>query len=153
MKIKLLHENAIVPTRKTDGSAGYDLHALQTYYVGPKDLSPIIVRTGIALEIPEGKVGLVYVRSSRGKRGLYLANGTGVIDSDYRGELLLMMKNHSFESYQISEGEAVAQLVIVDHYEGDIEVVTELSDTGRSDNGFGSTDKKNWESFKGRRGW
>ena len=147
MKIpcKKLRENAILPTHGTALAAGVDLYALlpdgqESAAVAPQ--GKYLFPTGIAVEIPEGYVGLVFARSGIAtKRQLAPANCVGVIDSDYRGELKIGLVNLSSEPYTISDGERVAQLVIAPVIVPTIEVADELDSTERAAGGFGSTGK------------
>ena len=102
-----------------------------------------LVHTGLSFEIPEGCVGLIFARSGlASKRGLAPANKVGVIDSDYRGEIIIGLVNHFEESYVIEPGDRVAQLVIMPVFTPETEVVSELSGTVRGEGGFGSTGRK-----------
>jgi dUTP pyrophosphatase len=101
-----------------------------------------MVGTGIAVEIPEGYVGLVTVRSSMGREGVSLANSVGIVDSDYRGELILNLYNHSYvhaDGFGVSAGERIGQLVVVPAPTFDLTEVDSLSTTERGEGGFGST--------------
>ena len=137
-----LAPGATAPTRATEGSAGYDLSAYIperkwcSFYPG----KVTEVRTGVSLAIPEGHVGLVYVRSSLGAQGLMLANGTGVIDSDYRGEILLKLVARK-HPVAIDHGDRIAQIVIAPIITPELEQVETLDDTVRGTGGFGSTGK------------
>jgi dUTP pyrophosphatase len=100
----------------------------------------LAISTGLALEIPEDWTGLVFPRSGLGtKHGIILANGTGVIDPDYRGELIVQLFNRSNTPYEVRSGDRVAQLVLVPRYTPEIELVEVLSETERNTGGFGST--------------
>lgn len=138
-----LAPGATAPTRATEGSAGYDLAA---YFEGSDDFDIIVnreavtVRTGVSVAIPNGHVGLVYMRSSLGVKGVVLANGTGVIDSDYRGEILLKLATLKYP-VAIDHGERIAQLVIVPILTPELEQVQTLDETERGTGGFGSTGK------------
>lgn len=115
LKICKLHEEAQVPQAATAGSVGLDLSSLSSIEILPNRLVPnaYIVHTGIAVEIPKGYHGKVFLRSSIGaKTKLRLANGTGIIDSDYRGELMLLVENLGQYSEYISKGQRIAQLII-----------------------------------------
>ena len=132
------------PFYATEGSAGMDLAACIDE---PLTLLPgerVAVPTGVAIAIPSiNYVGLVYVRSSLGfKKGITLPNSVGVIDSDYRGEILVAMVNLSNEDYTIQPGDRIAQLVITPIMRPEISIVEELSSTDRGDGGFGSTGRK-----------
>ena len=100
----------------------------------------VMVHTGLAAEIPEGYAGLVFARSGiASKRGLAPANKVGVIDSDYRGEIMVALHNHSEETALIADGERIAQLVIVPYLRAEFEETEELGETKRGEGGFGST--------------
>ena len=102
-----------------------------------------MLHTGISVEIPEGYCGLIFARSSMGaKRGLAPANKVGVIDADYRGEIMVALHNHSESEQTVECGERVAQLAIVPFLKAEFELADELSDTVRGEGGFGSTGKK-----------
>ena len=145
MKINRLHPDAIVPTLGSAAAAGYDLYALY-----PCDLEPgdtWFIHTGLAIEIPAGFWGGIYARSGLAtKKGLRPANGVGVIDSDYRGEIMVALHNDSSSLQHIDAGDRIAQLVfhqqctILPDEDGNIwQVVEDLSDTDRGEGGFGST--------------
>jgi len=136
MKI-VIKENGCVPTRGTERSAGMDLYCTETVEIPRKSTAKI--RTKVHIEIPEGHFGLLCPRSSIGKRGLGLANTVGIIDSDYRGEIICLIKNHNAHSETIVAQDRVAQLVIVPYFCPKIEVVEQLTETERGDGGFGST--------------
>lgn len=141
--VKKLREGATLPKRATVGSAGYDLCCLtdEPIVVSPNERK--LIPTGIAVEIPENTVGLVYSRSGLSlKHGIHMANDVGVIDSDYRGELKVPIHNRSDVDYTISNGDRIAQLVITPIFTPETEEVDELSDTVRGEGGFGSTGKK-----------
>ncbi len=142
VKIKKLHENAVIPTYGTEFSAGADLYALLD---APTEIAPHetqFIHTGISVEIPEGYCGLVFARSSMGaKRGLAPANKVGVIDADYRGEIMVTLHNHSEIVATVEPGERIAQLAIVPFLKAEFEETDELSDTKRGVGGFGSTGK------------
>ena len=141
LKIKKLKENAKIPHRATNGSAGMDLYACidADITLAPQQLA--VVPTGIAIELPDnGCAAFLYARSGLGvKHGICLANGVGVIDSDYRGEVCVGLCNVSDKPYVIAPGERVAQMVIAPVLTPEVEEVGELSDTQRGSGGFGST--------------
>lgn len=143
VNVKKLDPNAIIPTYGTEFAAGADLYALTE---GTVELTPNetkLIKTGIAMEIPKGYVGLVYARSGLAcKRGLAPANKVGVIDADYRGEIMVALHNHSDRIASIENGERIAQMVIAPFITADYNEVEELSDTDRGSGGFGSTGKK-----------
>jgi len=140
VKIKKLDEKAVIPTYGSLFSAGADL-----YYAGDAPLTieagkTVLVHTGIAMEIPEGLVGLVFARSGlASKRSLAPANKVGVIDSDYRGEIMVALHNHSDIPQTIETRERVAQLVLVPYVTAAFEEADELDSTERGAGGFGST--------------
>lgn len=142
LKIKKLREKAVIPERKTGGSAGYDLCACITgdFTINPGDL--VILPTGLAAEIPQGFAGMIYTRSGLGvKHGIHVSNGVGVIDSDYRGEMHVGLHNASREAYTVHPGERIAQLIITPVLLPEVELVAQLSETQRGEGGFGSTGK------------
>lgn len=144
INLKLLKENAIVPTYGSTYSAGADLYAAIDEEITIKPNETAFIGTGIAFEIPNGFVGLVYARSSLGcKRGLAPSNKVGVIDSDYRGELIVALHNHSQETHVINPNDRIAQIVFTPYLKGKFQVVDDLNDTTRGNGGFGSTDKEN----------
>ncbi len=142
MRIKKLNPNAITPTYGTEYSAGADLYALLdgTIEIAPHETC--FVHTGISVEIPEGYCGLIFARSGlASKRGLAPANKVGVIDADYRGEIMVALHNHSEKTVTVDPGERIAQLAIVPFLKAEFEESDELSDTVRGEGGFGSTGK------------
>lgn len=143
IRIKKLDERAVTPTYGTEYSAGADLYALLDDSVEIQPHETKFVRTGISVEIPEGYCGLIFARSSLGaKRGLAPANKVGVIDADYRGEIMVTLHNHSEKAATVDPGERIAQLAIVPFLKAEFEEATELSDTVRGAGGFGSTGSK-----------
>ncbi len=135
-----LDPRAKLPSRGTPYAAGADLYALvdEPMVIGPHE--GVLVPTGLALAIPEGYVGLVFARSGLAtKQGLAPANKVGVIDSDYRGELLVSLFNHSEEARTVESGDRVAQFVIVPYLAADFRETDRLDETGRGAAGFGST--------------
>ena len=141
VKVKKLVENASLPKYGTEFSAGADLvNAGDTVIIDAGKTA--IIHTGIALEIPEGLVGLVYARSGLAtKRGLAPANKVGVIDSDYRGEIMVALHNHTDVSQRVESGERVAQIVFTPYVAATF-VEGDLDDTVRGEGGFGSTGTK-----------
>lgn len=143
LQIKRVRSEAVLPERATQGSAGLDLRACTNdeTCIMPGDTA--LLPTGLAVALPEGSVGLVFGRSGLGIRhGIVPANAVGVIDADYRGEILVGLTNHSAEPYIIIPGDRIAQLVIVPVLTPPIEEVMNLSDTARGEGGFGSTGKE-----------
>lgn len=142
IRVKKLHPNAILPTYGSSNAAGADLYACIDAPVTVAPGEVFWVPTGIALEVPVGCAGLIYARSSMGaKRGLAPANKVGVVDSDYRGEIKVVLLNHSKQPQTIEPGERVAQFVITPVLTPQYEEVEELTDTDRGAGGFGSTGK------------
>lgn len=139
MKIKLLTPTATAPTYATDGSAGLDLYADGDYAI-PSESDFAVVSTGISVEIDADKTGLVWPRSGMAAK-FGIDTGAGVIDSDYRGPVMVLLFNHGEETYRIKRGDRVAQLLIVPCYRPKIEVVDNLDETARGENGFGSSGK------------
>lgn len=143
IRIKKLNEKATVPTYGTEYSAGADLYNLADNDLTVAPHTTVMIKTGIALEIPEGYCGLVFARSGLAtKRGLAPANKVGVIDADYRGEIMVALHNHSEAPATVEGGERIAQLAIVPFLKAEFEEADELSETVRSEGGFGSTGKK-----------
>lgn len=143
MKIKKLKENAIIPTYGSEFAAGADLYACEGHEVTIAPAETKLIHTGIAMEIPEGMVGLIYARSGlASKRGLAPANKVGVIDSDYRGEIMVALHNHTNAPQSIADGERIAQIVFAPYYTAEFELADELDATVRGAGGFGSTGTK-----------
>ena len=143
VEIKKLDERAIIPTYGTEFSAGADIYALldEPLTINPGETK--FVHTGLAIAIPEGFVGLNFARSGMAsKRGLAPANKVGVIDCDYRGEVMVALHNHGNEVQIIEHGDRVAQMVFVPYYAAEFELKDELSETLRGEGGFGSTGTK-----------
>ena len=140
MKIKLLNEHAVVPTYGSDKAAGADLYAAieKDLYINPHET--VIIGTGIAMEIPDGYFGAIFARSGlASKQGLRPANAVGVIDSDYRGEAKIALHNDTNDTQMIQAGSRIAQLVILPYKPVTFEIVDDLDETDRGDQGFGST--------------
>ena len=142
IRVKKLRENATLPTYGSQWAAGADLYACLEAPVTIEPHQTVMVPTGLALEVPVGCAGLIYARSSMGaKRGLAPANKVGVIDSDYRGEVMVALHNHSTVPQTVEHGERVAQMLITPVLTPAYEEASELSDTVRGVGGFGSTGK------------
>lgn len=143
IKIKKLNENAIIPTYGSAEAAGCDLYALldtDEVVIHPGETE--LVHTGISVEIQSGYYGGIYARSGlASKKGLRPANCTGVIDADYRGEIMVALHNDSSSIQTISNHERIAQLIIEPYKRADFLVVDDLADTERGEGGFGSTGK------------
>ena len=139
IRFKKLSEKATAPTYGTEYSAGADLYNLDEI-ITVEPHATVLVHTGIAVEIPEGYCGLIFARSGlASKRGLAPANKVGVIDADYRGEVMVALHNHTDKAATVDAGERIAQLAIVPFLKAEYEESGELSDTVRGAGGFGST--------------
>ena len=140
VKVKRLRENAILPTYGSQEAAGADLYACLTEPVSIKPGESVFIPTGLAMEIPVGCAGLIYARSGLScKKDLAPANKVGVVDSDYRGEFIVVLHNHGKETQIVTNGDRIAQLVIAPVLTPGFFEVNELSDTQRDNAGFGST--------------
>lgn len=140
IRIKKLREDAVVPTYGSPYAAGADLYACleEEQVVSPGQT--VMIHTGIAMEIPEGYAGLIFARSGlASKRGLAPANKVGVVDSDYRGEFMIALHNHSDVPQTVLPGERIAQMVITPVLTAEFLQVEELEETQRGSGGFGST--------------
>lgn len=143
VNVKKCNENAIIPQRATEGSAGADLHACITE---PVTISPgelVKIPTGIAIELPDsGLAAFLFARSGLGvKHGITLSNSVGVVDSDYRGEVCVGLCNVSSEPYTIQPGERVAQMVVMPVACAEFVEALQLGSTLRGEGGFGSSGK------------
>lgn len=150
MCVKRLYPNSKIPTRGSDYAAGYDLYAENVLFADDSDNytlkvlpgKTLKVGTGIAVELPKGTFGAIYARSGLGiKHGIVPANCVGIIDEDYRGEIVVALHNHSDKPFVFKFGDRIAQLVIQPYIAADIRVVDDLSDTERGSDGFGSSGK------------
>ena len=140
MNYKKIDKSAITPTYGTPLSAGADLYNLPHSDVSIPPHTTVLIHTGIAVEIPEGYCGLIFARSGLAtKRGLAPANKVGVIDADYRGEIMVALHNHADTEAVVLAGERVAQMVITPFIQVGFDEVDELSETVRGEGGFGST--------------
>ena len=140
IRIRKLHPSAVIPTYGSAYAAGADLYACLEENVTVPAGKTVFIPTGLAMEVPAGCAGLIYARSSMGsKRGLAPANKVGVIDSDYRGQVMVALHNHGREDQTVAPGERIAQLVITPVFTPGFREVEELSDTLRGTGGFGST--------------
>ena len=141
MNVKFLNEYAKLPTKGSTYAAGYDLYAAINEPVTIFPGTTVPVTTGLAMEIPEDYFGAIFARSGLAtKRGLRPANCVGVVDADYRGEVIVAIHNDSDKIHQINPGERIAQMVFLPYQSvGNFEVVDELNDTARGAGGFGST--------------
>lgn len=139
MKMKMVTEK-FTPTYATEGSAGFDLYCNNTEPVTVKPNEVVKIPTGIKVSIPEGYFGAVYPRSSTGiKHRITLANTTGIIDSDYRGDIQIFFVNNSDKDHVIHNGDRLAQMIIQPYVRVEIEVVDSLDETERGEGGIGST--------------
>ena len=142
IRVKILRKGAHLPTYGSAEAAGADLYACLEEDMTVEPGKTAFVPTGIALEVPQGCAGLIYARSGLAcKRGLAPANKVGVVDSDYRGEIMVALHNHGTEPQTVANGERIAQFIITPVLTPDYEVAEELSDTARNSGGFGSTGK------------
>jgi len=154
IKVKLA-EGALCPTAASSGSAGYDLYAREDAIIYSNnnaslfELSPtalglvtiVTFDTGVSLELPNNLIAMVYARSGLGAKGVSLVNGVGVIDSDYRGTIKVVLQNNSVSPYTVRSGDRIAQLVITERFQANFEVVDELDSTERGEGGFGHSGK------------
>ena len=152
LKIKKTDINATVPTRAHATDAGFDLYSLTENKVSDTVTTPVYIQTGISVEIPKGYFGIICARSSTYKNfGFIIPNAVGIIDSDYRGELMVLAINPYHSIYKdgqihyrecvIAQGSKIAQLIVLKLPSCEIEEVSELSETERGTNGFGSSGK------------
>ncbi|MBR6051924.1 MAG: dUTP diphosphatase [Clostridia bacterium] len=142
INVKKLNDRAILPTYGSEFSAGADLYALTDAEIKIAPRETVLIHTGISLEIPAGYGGFIYARSGLStKRGLAPANKVGVIDADYRGEIMVPLYNQSSEVQTVSCGDRIAQLVIAPFLKAEFEICDELDETSRGESGFGSTGK------------
>ena len=142
IRVKKLKENAIMPTYGSSEAAGADLYACLDAPVTIQPGESVFIPTGLSMELPCGYAGLIYARSGLAcKRGLAPANKVGVVDSDYRGEFLIVLHNHGKVPQTIEHGERIAQLVITPVFTPGFREVDSLTDTERAGGGFGSTGK------------
>ena len=142
MKVKLLTDTAKAPERQSEGAGGYDIFADNSEVIHVVTGTPKAINTGVAVQIPKGYVGFIKPRSGLAfKKGI--DHMAGVIDSDYTGEIkLLLTSNSSYGELRVEQGDRVAQLVVLPCYTDDIELVDDLEDTERGNNGFGSSGVK-----------
>lgn len=140
IKAKKIRENANIPHYATMGAAAVDFYGCDAMDIKPGET--VFIDTGVAFEIPEGFVGLVYARSGLAcKKGLALANGVGVIDSDFRDSVKVALHNHSNQTRTVVAGERLAQMIITEYPHVEFEEVDELQETERGLGGFGSSGK------------
>ena len=142
IRVKILREGAKLPTYGTAEAAGADLHACLEAPVTIAPGGSAFLPTGVALEVPKGCAGLIYARSGMAcKRGLAPANKVGVVDSDYRGEITVVLYNHGSQPQTVENGERIAQFIITPVLTPAYETAEDLTDTVRNSGGFGSTGK------------
>ena len=142
IRVKILKQGAKLPAYGTAEAAGADLYACLEKKLTIAPGESAFIPTGIALEVPKGCAGLIYARSGMAcKRGLAPANKVGVVDSDYRGEITVVLHNHGQAPQEIENGERIAQFIITPVLTPSYEIAEELSDTVRNTGGFGSTGK------------
>ena len=142
LKIKKLKPNAVIPAYQTAGAAGMDLCAAIDAPMKLPTRGSVVVPTGLAIAVPEGYAAFIFARSGLAvKSGITLRNSVGVIDADYRGEILVGLQNQSDLPYEIKPGERIAQMVIMPAPQAEIVLCDSLDDTARGEGGFGSTGK------------
>ena len=140
IKVKKLNEFAKLPTRGSSDAAGYDLYAATNQILDIAPHSTIKVGTGLSFELPEGTFAAIFARSGIAtKRGLRPANCVGVIDSDYRGSVIVALHNDTDEIQSVEPGERIAQMILLPFISMDFNEVNELSDTARGEGGFGDS--------------
>jgi dUTP pyrophosphatase len=140
LKVKKLSSLAEIPAYQTEEAAGFDLHSIEDVVIAPKERK--LIATGLAFDIPAGYEIQIRPRSGLAyKHGITVLNTPGTIDSDYRGEIKVLLINHSDEEFEIKVGERIAQAVIKEVIQAKFEEVEELSETKRGEKGFGSTGK------------
>ena len=143
VKIKKLNSKAMLPTYGSEYSAGADLYACMDETVTIQPGETVLIKTGLAMAIPEGYAGLIYARSGLAtKKGLAPANKVGVVDADYRGEVMVPLHNHSRVAVEVEHGERIAQMVITPFLTAEYMLAEELDETERGEGGFGSTGTK-----------
>jgi dUTP pyrophosphatase len=139
VNFKKVNKKAVTPTYAKDGDAGLDITSISREIVITGDYEYVEYGTGLAFEIPVGHVGLLFPRSSVSKKDMFLSNAVGVIDSGYRGEVSFRFKRLAWDSTLYNVGEKIGQLVIIPYPQIELELVKELSETERGENGYGST--------------
>lgn len=143
IKVKKLKENATLPTRGSEYAAGYDLYACINESIEIAPRTTVKVGTGLSFELPNGTFAAIFARSGLAtKMGLAPANKVGVCDSDYRGEYIVALHNHSNESRIIEPNERIAQMILMNYIPMEFIESEELEETNRGDGGFGSTGTK-----------
>ena len=140
LKVNMTEDAGYVPQYAHEGDAGLDLRAVEGFTLAEHESA--MVRTGLRVEIPTGCVGLVFPRSGLGSKGITVRNAVGVIDSGYRGEVMVALWNTTEEVWKFDKGDRIAQLVVVPYCPCSLESVDELSETERGTQGHGSTGVK-----------
>mgnify|MGYP002212602478 FL=1 len=143
VKLMKIKENAIIPARATKGSAGLDLYACIEEPINLNAGESVLIPTGIAVELPNNEMAaFIFARSGLAtKYGISLSNGVGVVDSDYRGEICVGLRNFGKENYAIEKNERIAQMVIMPVISAIFSECEALNKTDRGNGGFGSTGK------------
>ena len=142
VNIKKLNEKAIIPTYGTECSAGFDLYSVSDEEITINPHETVFIKTGLAMEIPIGYGGFIFARSGLStKKGLAPVNKVGIIDADYRGEIMVALYNQTDETKTIDAHERIAQMVIMPFITANFIETNELSETKRGNNGFGSSGK------------
>ncbi len=140
VKVKILNQDAIVPKYQTEEAAGFDLHSIEEKTIKAKERD--VIKTGLAVALPKGYELQVRPRSGLAlKNGITVLNTPGTVDSDYRGELMVILLNTSDEDFAVKKGDRIAQAIIKEILQADFAVVDELDSTERGTGGFGSTGK------------
>lgn len=143
VKIKKLSNNAIIPTKGSEFSAGFDLYANIDQPITIEPHKTVKIGTGLSFELPNGTFGAIFARSGLAtKKGIRPSNCVGVCDSDYRGEYIVPLYNDSDDDVIIEPNQKIAQLILLPYIEMDFVEIDKLTDTKRGNGGFGSTDKK-----------
>ena len=143
IRVKKIRVNAVLPTYGSAEAAGADLYACLDEEVVIEPGKSAFIPTGLSMEIPRGYAGLIYARSGLAcKRGLAPANKVGVVDSDYRGEFMVVLHNHGSEAQSVGHGERIAQLVVTPVLTPSFVECDDLTETVRAEGGFGSTGNK-----------
>lgn len=138
MKIKKLHVDAVIPSYQSQGAAGFDFHSIENLTLKPGQR--VLIGTGLAVAVEKGFELQVRPRSGLAlKHGISLVNTPGTVDSDYRGEIKILLINHGDEDFNITKGQRIAQGVINEIYQAKMQIVQDLDETVRGENGFGST--------------
>ena len=140
INVKKLNDLAKLPTRGSEYAAGYDLYAATSYNIEIQPHTTVKIGTGLSFELPQGTFAAIFPRSGIAtKRGLRPANCVGVVDSDYRGEVIVALHNDTDEVQSIEPQERIAQMILLPFVEMNFNEVEDLSDTDRGDGGFGSS--------------